>query len=128
MLRASSLLAFVICFSCSGTYPAFAVSQSRSPELVQAASSALDFPSDLCVLQVSHSSVVQTYAFLDWQCGEATGELLLERQGDFWQTLAKGGGAYSSTQLVEYGVPEDIAVQLVREVQLQWERVGDETL
>lgn len=128
MIRVSSFLLLVIFLGCSGTYPAHADSQSIPPELTQAASRVLNFPSDICTLNFLHSSVVQNYALLEWQCGNGGGEILLHRQQDSWQAVDGDGGAYGSTDLVALGVSEDVAVQLVQEIQSQWPEAIDETL
>lgn len=128
MVKASSFLLLIIFLSCSGTYPAFAGSQNISSDLTRAASRVLDFPSNICTLQVLHSSIVQNYALLSWQCGEGGGELLLHRQDNAWQSVASDGGAYGSRSLLALGVPENIAVQLIQQLQAQWpEATTDET-
>lgn len=131
MFKVSSFFLLLLLLVCSGTYSAFADSQSIPSDLTQAASEVLDFPGGLCnlyPLKFLHGSIVQNYALLSWQCGEGGGGMLLRRQDDSWQMIGNDGGAYASTQLVELGVPEDTAVQLIREFQAQWPEVTtDET-
>ncbi len=72
--------------------------------------------------RVSHVAVVGNYALVDWLLGDGGGEMLLTRQDDAWQVIDGGGGAMDSRTLIELGVPEGNAVQLVQQLQAQWRR------
>ena len=65
-------------------------------------------------------AIVGDYALADWLLAEAGGEMLLMRQQGKWQKFAQTGGVMNSTWLMEQGVPEAIAVQLVQTLQAQW--------
>lgn len=70
--------------------------------------------------RVSHVAVVGNYALVDWLLGDGGGEMLLTRQDDAWQVVDGGGGAMDSRTLIELGVPEGTAGQLVQQLQAQW--------
>jgi hypothetical protein len=74
--------------------------------------------------RVTHVAIVQNYAIAGWLLGEGGGEMLLIKQDGKWQVLTGGGGAMNTSTLVEQGVPENIAMQLVRQYQKQWNQRG----
>jgi hypothetical protein len=74
--------------------------------------------------RVTHLAIVQHYAIAGWLLGEGGGEMLLINREGKWQVLTGGGGAMNTSTLVEQGVPEPIAIQLVQQYQKQWNQRG----
>lgn len=119
IFKASKFFLLALFASSVGVYPAFAGAQAHS-DLVLAASRALDFSISICTLKISHMAVVREYALLSWVCGEGGGESLFHYQPNSWQPVTSDGGAYESRDLIEEGVPENVAIQLVQQLQAQW--------
>lgn len=69
---------------------------------------------------VAGIAVVGDYAIADWLYADGGGETVLKRQGEAWQRLGGGGGAMESSDVIALGVPENIAVQLIQQIQAQW--------
>lgn len=70
----------------------------------------------------THVAIAGDYALVDWRLGEGGGEMLLMRRQGNWQKIAQTGGVMGSSELIEQGVPESIAIQLVQQIQAQWAR------
>ena len=79
-----SLLVLVLILGCSGAQSAIAETQDIS-NLETIALSTLHFPREVCTPQVHHTSVIQDYALVEWQCGDAGGEMLLRKEQNAWQ-------------------------------------------
>ncbi|MEA5464058.1 hypothetical protein [Leptothoe sp. PORK10 BA2] len=62
---------------------------------------------------VTRTTIVETYALTTWQWGETGGQTVLELTDENWQVLVSGGGAVDAATLVSFGVPADIAEQLM---------------
>ena len=62
---------------------------------------------------VTRTTIVETYALITWQWGETGGQTVLELTDETWQVLVSGGGAVDAATLVSFGVPADIAEQLI---------------
>ena len=62
---------------------------------------------------VTRTTIVETYALATWQWGETGGQTVLELSDETWQVLVSGGGAVDAATLVSFGVPADIAEQLM---------------
>ena len=62
---------------------------------------------------VTRTTIVETYALATWQWGETGGQTVLELTNENWQVLVSGGGAVDAATLVSFGVPADIAEQLM---------------
>ena len=62
---------------------------------------------------VTRTTIVETYALITWQWGETGGQTVLELTDETWQVLVSGGGAVDAATLVSFGVPADIAEQLM---------------
>ncbi|NEQ51324.1 MAG: hypothetical protein F6K11_14485 [Leptolyngbya sp. SIO3F4] len=62
---------------------------------------------------VTRTTIVETYALATWQWGETGGQTVLELTDETWQVLVSGGGAVDAATLVSFGVPADIAEQLM---------------
>ena len=62
---------------------------------------------------VTRTTIVETYALATWQWGETGGQTVLELSDETWQVLVSGGGALDAATLVSFGVPADIAEQLM---------------
>ncbi|NEZ55402.1 hypothetical protein [Adonisia turfae] len=62
---------------------------------------------------VTRTTIVETYALTTWQWGETGGQTVLELTDETWQVLVSGGGAVDAATLVSFGVPADIAEQLM---------------
>ena len=75
---------------------------------------------------VTNIAIVQDYAMAGWALGEGGGSMALHRQAGNWQILRGGGGSMGSTDLVRLGVPDRIAVPLVRQYQSHWPRLQEE--
>lgn len=85
-------------------------------------------PDIAATLKVDHYATDGNYALVDWVWDEAGGEALFQAQQGHWTLVEKSGGAYESSQLIALGVPENLAVQLVQQLQAQWpEATTDET-
>ncbi|WP_017301628.1 hypothetical protein [Nodosilinea nodulosa] len=102
--------------------PAIADVQTDTSTITTAVVQALTFPGQPkdANPRVSHVAVVGNYALVDWLLGDGGGEMLLTRQDNAWQVVGGGGGAMDSRTLIELGVPEVTAVQLVQQLQAQW--------
>ncbi len=74
--------------------------------------------------RVTHLAIVQNYAIAGWLLGQGGGEMLLTKREGKWQVLTGGGGAMNTSTLVEQGVPESIAIQLLQQYQKQWKQRG----
>jgi hypothetical protein len=61
------------------------------------------------------SIIVEDYALQPWKDGTgAGGETLLQRSATgAWRIIAPGGGAWSESDLISLGVPNDIAARLL---------------
>ena len=62
---------------------------------------------------VTRTTIVETYALTTWQWGESGGQTVFELTDETWQVLVSGGGAVDVATLVSFGVPADIAEQLI---------------
>ncbi|NEZ61792.1 hypothetical protein D0962_03215 [Leptolyngbyaceae cyanobacterium CCMR0082] len=62
---------------------------------------------------VTRTAIVETYALATWQWGETGGQTVLELTDETWQVIVSGGGAVDAATLVSFGVPADIAEQLM---------------
>lgn len=62
---------------------------------------------------VTRTTIVESYALATWQWGETGGQTVLELSDETWQVLVSGGGAVDAATLVSFGVPADIAEQLM---------------
>lgn len=62
---------------------------------------------------IIRTTIVETYALATWQWGETGGQTVLELSDETWQVLMSGGGAVDAATLVSFGVPADIAEQLM---------------
>ena len=102
--------------------PALADTQADEQQIRQAVVTALTHPGQPADAnpRATHVAIVGEYALADWLLAEAGGEMLLMRQQGKWQKVAQTGGVMNSTWLMEQGVPEAIAVQLVQTLQAQW--------
>ena len=102
--------------------PALADIQTDEQQIRQAVVAALTHPGQPADAnpRATHVAIVGEYALADWLLAEAGGEMLLMRQQGRWQKIAQTGGVMNSTWLIEQGVPEAIAVQLVQTLQAQW--------
>ena len=102
--------------------PALADIQTDEQQIRQAIVAALTHPGQPADAnpRATHVAIVGDYALADWLLAEAGGEMLLMRQQGKWQKVAQTGGVMNSTWLIEQGVPEAIAVQLVQTLQAQW--------
>ena len=102
--------------------PALADIQTDEQQIRQTVVAALTHPGQPADAnpRATHVAIVGEYALADWLLAEAGGEMLLMRQQGKWQKVAQTGGVMNSTWLIEQGVPEAIAVQLVQTLQAQW--------
>jgi hypothetical protein len=74
--------------------------------------------------RTTHVAIVENYAIAGWLLGEGGGEMLLLKKAGKWQVITGGGGAMNTSTLVEKGVPENVASQLVQQYQKQWQQRG----
>jgi hypothetical protein len=74
--------------------------------------------------RMTHVAIIENYAIAGWLLGEGGGEMLLTKKAGKWQVITGGGGAMNTNTLVEKGVPENIASQLVQQYQKQWQKRG----
>ena len=74
--------------------------------------------------RTTHIAIVENYAIAGWLLGEGGGEMLLTQKAGKWQVITGGGGAMNTNTLVEKGVPENIASQLVQQYQKQSQKRG----
>jgi hypothetical protein len=65
-------------------------------------------------------AIVGNYAIAGWLLSEGGGEMLLVKRNSQWQVVTGGGGAMAVHTLVEKGVPEAIATQLIQRYRAQW--------
>ena len=121
LMVAGSML-FPFSGAISSARPALAALQTDEQQIRQVVVAALIHPNQPAYAhpRATHVAIVGNYALADWRLGEAGGEMLLIRQQGQWQKLAQTGGVMSSTWMIEQGVPEAIAVQLVQNLQTQW--------
>lgn len=71
-------------------------------------------PSGAPPVEIDAVTIVGPYATVDWFWGEMGGQALLLNQKGIWQVAFVDGGAFTSTYLVDQGVPSATAKQLVR--------------
>lgn len=106
------------------TQAAFADVQTDITPIETAVVQALTFPGQPADAnpRMNHVAIVENYALAGWLLGEGGGEMLLQQQGQTWQVISSGGGSMDSSNLIELGVPQDIAVQLLQDLQSQWSK------
>ena len=56
------------------------------------------------------------YAVAAWSTRHTAGEGVFRRAGNAWCKIVSGGGVLDENGLVRYGVPRDVAQQLVAQV------------
>jgi hypothetical protein len=79
-------------------------------------------PADLDT-KVRHVAIVENYALVDISYGQGGGEALLIRQQGRWVLIQRGGGSFAAEQLIDAGVPNEIASQLVKTLQSMWSQI-----
>ena len=104
------------------TRPAVALVQSDISQITPVVVQSLTFPGQPADAnpRVTNVAVVGNYALAGWLLGDGGGEMLLIKKENAWQSVKGGGGAMDSRNLVELGVPVNIANQLVQQLQAQW--------
>lgn len=109
-------------------FPGIAWAQtSTSAEVQQVQTALLDSirsvpnpsPADLDT-KVQHIAIIGDYALADISYGQGGGEALLMRRQGRWVLVQRGGGAFAAEQLIDSGVPNEIATQLVKNLQDMW--------
>lgn len=76
-------------------------------------------PADLDT-QVRHVAMVGDCALASVTYGQGGGEVLLKRQQEQWVVVQQGGGAMGASDLIDAGVPDTVASDLVEALQAQW--------
>ncbi|MDX2241447.1 MAG: hypothetical protein NW224_12250 [Leptolyngbyaceae cyanobacterium bins.302] len=124
VLIVTGLIAFPIVGLLLPPQPVLADVQTDEQLVRQAVVAALTHPSQPADAnpRATHVAIVGDYALADWRLGEGGGEMLLMRQQGRWQKIAQTGGVMSSSWLIEQGIPESTAIQLVQRIQAQWTR------
>jgi hypothetical protein len=126
-----ALIAILIASTITGVLPlsvqpAFAETQSDQQQIQTVVVQQLTtpgLPADANP-RTTHVAIVENYAIAGWLLGEGGGEMLLIKKAGKWQVMTGGGGAMNTSTLVEKGVPENIAIQLVQQYQKQWQKRG----
>jgi hypothetical protein len=72
------------------------------------------------LFKVDKVAVTSDYALVIWLQGEGGGEALLKKASGTWTILANSGGAYGLKDLRGYGVPKEIAEQLLTQIDPKW--------
>ncbi len=90
--------------------------QSKNPELIKHVINTTFDKADSKV-KIDPVVVTQPYAVAGWVQGEKAGRALLKLENGKWQLLACGGkGMKTATALMQQGVPENIAVELEKQL------------
>jgi len=69
---------------------------------------------DFSGLQLGETYTYDSYAFQVWFDENVGGEALLRKDGDNWVLVSLGGGAWEDYTLIELGVPENVATEMVK--------------
>jgi hypothetical protein len=70
--------------------------------------------------RVQHLAIVEDYAIADWLMADGGGQEILHQSNGHWTVLTGGGGSMDTPELIQAGVPESIASQLIQQIQSQW--------
>lgn len=128
MCKAKSWIGFCLLAVVVLSFPSVAWAQTSSSAEVQQVQMDLlnsirnvpnPSPADLDT-KVEHVAIVGNYALANITYGQGGGEALLMRQQGRWVLVERGGGAMAAEQLIDAGVPNEIAVQLVRNLESMW--------
>ncbi len=100
---------------------------SQSPDVQAVTQAALQqiadtHPNARVSAQILHVTIVENYAIAEWQRGETGGQQALVKRNGVWLVLGGGGGDIEAPQLVEYGIPERVATQLINDSRLHWQQ------
>ena len=106
--------------------PALADEQAEQQQIIDVVIDRLSFPEMPTDAnpRVERVVIVSDYAITDWLYADGGGETVLRKENGVWQPLGGGGGAMASTDVIALGVPQDIAIQLIQQLQAQWEQEG----
>jgi hypothetical protein len=69
--------------------------------------------------QVTSVAIAENYALTQWLWGEAGGQAVLVKRGN-WRVVSAGGGAVDVRTLEDNGVPARTARVLVEQIQADW--------
>ncbi|MBD2057995.1 hypothetical protein H6F88_18560 [Oculatella sp. FACHB-28] len=124
ILIVTGLISLPVSYLFLPSQPVLADVQADEQQVRQAVVTALTRPGQPADAnpRATHVAIVGDYALVDWRLGEGGGEMLLMRRQGSWQKIAQTGGVMGSSELIEQGVPESTAIQLVQQIQAQWAR------